>query len=408
MILRLKTLQTSAALALALFAVTTPAVPQGTAEKAGGGETASAAAVPVAPAIGVVSADRRELVDRLTVTGTIVAREEASVGTDLNGLIVLALNADQGDTVKKGDVLAVLDRTLLDTQLAQADASRAQAEASSAQVGAQIGDAEVSVRQARAALRRAQELKDRGVNTQAQLDDATNALDSADARLDAANKALTASRAQLAVLDAQKENIRAQIAKTEVRAPADGLVLSRDATLGGVVSTSAAPLFRIAIRGEFELAADVAETELPRLAKAMPVEVRLAGLAAPLKGSVRRISPEIDGKSRLGSVRISLPESEAVRGGNFARGIVEVSRREGIAVPASAVIYANDKAFLQVVENETIRTAQVELGTRSGAWIEIVSGVARGWDVVARAGTFVADGDRVKPVREETTGAVAP
>ena len=52
-----------------------------------------------------------------------------------------------------------------------------------------------------------------------------------------------------------------QIGKTEVRAPADGLVLARDATLGGVVSAGSGPLFRIAIDGEFELAANVAETD---------------------------------------------------------------------------------------------------------------------------------------------------
>ncbi len=368
----------------------------------------AATQAPVPPAIRVVSADKRELVDALAVTGTIVAREEASVGTDLNGLAVLALNADQGDTVKKGQVLAVLDRSLLDTQLAQAEASRAQAEASAAQVGAQIADAEVTVRQATDSLRRTQELQKKRVATQAQLDDATNALDSAKARLGAAQKALTASQAQLAVIEAQKQNIVVQIGKTEVRAPADGLVLSRSATLGGVVSTSAAPLFRIAIHGEFELAADVAEIEMPRLRKGMPAAVKLPGLRDPLQGSVRLVSPEISQKSRLGSIRVSLPVEEAVRAGNFARASVEISRRETVAVPSSAVIYADDKAFLQVVENDTVKTAPVTLGTRSGEWIEVASGVRQGADVVARAGTFVADGDRVKPVRDENTGAVTP
>lgn len=393
-------LWTTAALGLALAAAT-PAIPQEAAQQPPAAEQS------VAPAIGVVSADRRELVETLSVTGTIVAREEAAVGTDVNGLQVLQLDADWGDTVRKGDVLAVLDRTLLDTQLAQADASRAQAEASAAQVGAQIADAEVTVRQNRDALRRAQELKTKGVNTQAQLDDAVNAVDSANAKLDAARKALTAAQAQIAVADAQKQNILAQIGKTEVRAPADGLVLARDATLGGVVSPTAGALFRIAIDGEFELAADVAETELSRLAKGQPVAVSLAGLSKPLQGSIRRISPEVNQQSRLGSIRVTLPQSESVRAGNFARGVVEVSRRVAIAVPASAAVYNGDKAFLQVVEKDVVRTAPVTLGARAGDWVEVASGVAEGSEVVARAGTFVADGDRVKPVRGETTGAVA-
>ena len=79
------------------------------------------------------------------------------------------------------------------------------------------------------------------------------------------------------MIDAQKKSILIQIDKTEVRAPADGLVLSRNATLGGVVSWPGGPLFRLAIDAEFELAADVAETALPRLAEGMPAEISIAG-----------------------------------------------------------------------------------------------------------------------------------
>ena len=218
----------------------------------------------VPPSIRVVAAEKRELVETLSVNGSIVAREEAAVGTDLNGLTVIALNADEGDLVKKGDVLAVLDRSMLDTQLAQIEASRAQAEANIAQMRAQIGDTEVGVRQAKEALERADALQKKGVATEAQRDNAVNALDSAKAKLDSAEKALKASEAQLGVVEAQRQNVLVQIAKTELRAPADGLILARNATLGGVVMAQTAPLFRIAINGEFELAATVAETALPQ------------------------------------------------------------------------------------------------------------------------------------------------
>jgi len=138
----------------------------------------------VPPSIRVVAAEKRELVETLSVNGSIIAREEAAVGTDLNGLTVIALNADEGDFVNKGDVLAVLDRSMLDTQLAQIEASRAQAEANIAQMRAQIGDAEVGVRQAQEALDRADALQKKGVATEAQRDNAVNAFDSAKAKLD--------------------------------------------------------------------------------------------------------------------------------------------------------------------------------------------------------------------------------
>ncbi len=371
-------------------------------------EQPAPAVVQAPPAIRVVAAERRELVETLTVSGTIVARDEAAVGTDVAGLIVQALKADEGDFVRKGDILAVLDRRSLDTQLAQSDASRAQAEAAAGQVEAQIGDAEVAVRQGEEALRRARELKSKGVSTQAELDNAVNAADSAKARLVVAQRALAASRAQLAVIDAQKENVLLQIDKTNVRAPADGLVLARNATLGGIVSGGGGALFRIAINGEFELAADVAETSLARLAKDMPVAVYLAGLPQPLKGTIRRVSPEIDRQSRLGSIRVTLEESDKARAGNFGRGVVEVARSTAITVPASALIFEGRDAFLQVVSEGTVHTKPVTLGIRDGEAVAVDTGVSEGEDVVARAGTFVADGDNVKPVRDADAGAAAP
>lgn len=362
----------------------------------------------VPPSIRVVAAERRELVETLSVNGTIVAREEAAVGTDLNGLTVIVLNADEGDVVKKGDVLAVLDRSMLDTQLAQIEATRAQAEANIAQMRAQIGDAEVGVRQAQEALDRADALQKKGFAPDAQRDNAVNALDSAKAKLDSAEKALKASEAQVGVVEAQRQNVVVQLGKTELRAPADGLILARNATLGGVVMAQTAPLFRIAINGEFELAATVAETALPRLANGMAAEVTMSGLDETVAGTIRRISPEVDHSSRLGAIRIALKPGSPARAGNFARGEIELMRREGVAVPTSAVMYAGHDAFLQCVEDGKVKTRGVTLGARSGDMVEIVTGLSEGEEVVSRAGTFVADGDLVTPVRIEATGAVKP
>lgn len=366
----------------------------------------STAVEQAAPTIRVVAAERRELVETISVTGTILPRQEAVVGIDLAGLIVTELRVEQGDRVEKGEVIAVLDRRALDTQLAQIDASRAQAEATIAQLQAQVGDAEVGVRQAQEAFERAQTLRDKGVTAEAQLDNAVNALDSAKAKLTSAEKALAASEAQLGVIDAQRENVLLQIAKTEVRAPASGLVLERNATLGAVVGASAGPLFRIAIDAEFELVANVAETELPRLREKMPVAVSLAGSEQPLAGSIRLIAPEIDRASRLGHVRVALPEHDSVRAGSFARGWIEVLRREAIVVPVSAVVYRDREPFLQRVANGVVATVPVKLGARADGYVEVVEGLVEGDEVVSRAGTFVADGDKVTPVRAEETGAL--
>jgi HlyD family secretion protein len=277
---------------------------------------------------------------------------------------------------------------------------------------AQIGDAEVGVRQAGEALERAKALQAKGVATKAELDNAVNAADSAAAKLASANKALAASQAQIGVIDAQKKNILLQIEKTEVKAPADGLVLARSATLGGIVSAGGGPLFRIAIGGRFELDATVPETALPELKTGMKAGITIAGGKKELEGSIRLIGAEVDQKSRLGSIRIALPADCIARSGNFAGASIEIASRDGVAVPASAVLYQGHDAFLQRVDNGVVPSAPVRLGLRAGGYVEIVSGLEAGQEVVGRAGTFVADGDHVTPVptstRDDVTGAIKP
>jgi HlyD family secretion protein len=140
----------------------------------------------------------------------------------------------------------------------------------------------------------------------------------------------------------------------------------------------------------------------------MKAEVLMAGADSGVAGSIRRIAPEVDQASRLGAIRIALEPGSAARSGNFARGEIELLRREGVAVPSSAIIYKGSDAFLQSVRDGKVTTVPVTLGARADGLVEIVTGLAEGEEVVARAGTFVADGDRVTPVRAETTGAIEP
>lgn len=361
-----------------------------------------------APVINVVPASQNEMVATLTVTGTIVPRQEVAVGTDVAGLLVLELNADQGDVVGEGDILARLDRSSLEIQLAQIEAQRAQAEASIAQSEAQIVDAEIAVRQALEALGRARALSAKGINSKMELDNATNAHDSANARLNTARQALAATRSQLQLVAAQKRDVQLRLEKADVRAPASGVVLSRNALLGGIVSFNAGPLFRIARDQEFELAANIPEADLPRLKENMPVAVRVAGMEDPVTGRVRLISPEITASSRLGSVKIALDRNPSIRPGNFARAVIELARRDSISVPLSAVVYHGKSALVQVVKDGVVESRKIDLGIRNDRAVEVLQGLNEGEDVVARAGTFVANGDRVTAVRvaNEATGAV--
>ena len=209
---------------------------------------------------------------------------------------------------------------------------------------------------------------------------------------------MAASQAQLGVIDAQKANIALQITKSEVKAPADGLVLARNATLGGIVSSTGGPLFRIAISGELEFAAAVAETALPRLKPGMKATVVPAG-GDPIEGTIRRISPRSTRSRGSAPSASSLGQdgSGRVRAGSYARGEIEALRRTGLAVPASAVTFQGEAPFLQVVENGKVRSVAVTLGARAEGQVEVLSGIVEGTEVVARAGTFVATATWSRP-----------
>ncbi len=241
----------------------------------------------------------------MPVTGTVAPRQEVSVGADVSGLIVTELNADIGDMVKKGDVLARLDASTLVTQMAQFEAQEAQNAASRAQTEAQIVDAEIGVRQAQESFDRAQKLAKSGVAAAASLDTARNSLDSARAKLNTARQGLAAVHAQAKLIAAQKSELKLRIEKAEVKAPSDGLVLAAMPSSalsfpvqGCHCSVWHGPAIRVCCR--------CAEMTLANIKVGAPVEVTVTGIAQPLKGAVRLIGPEISAATRLGKVYISL------------------------------------------------------------------------------------------------------
>jgi HlyD family secretion protein len=164
-------------------------------------------------------------------------------------------------------------------------------------------------------------------------------------------------------------------------------------------------MFRLIARGEIELEGEIPETAMPRLKLGDPVALDGEG-GRTLRGQVRRIDPEVDRMTRLGRVRIALAPDPTLRIGAFARGTVEVGRRRGITVPLSAALYAADgAASVLVVKDDRAEARAIEPGLAADGVLEIRSGVAAGEAVVARASSFLRDGDRVRAVQPVTAAA---
>jgi HlyD family secretion protein len=186
---------------------------------------------------------------------------------------------------------------------------------------------------------------------------------------------------------------------SNVRAPAAGIVNHRFIRVGMMASARADPLFRIVVNSDVELQGDVPAPRLGKLAVGQTARVELPGVGE-VTGRVRMVSPEVDVGTQLGRTRVSLGNDDRFKVGAYARAIVEVGRSCGATIPLSAVLYGPEGAVVQVVRDDRVETRRVRVGLLSGGNAEIREGLNEGDMVVARAGAFLREGDRVRPIQE--------
>lgn len=361
-----KTLTAIASAALLLAAALTVSV------RAADDKTASAAPKP-ALTVNITQAQPASLPVRVTANGNIAAWQEASVGTEANGLRLAEVRVNVGDVVKRGQVLATFAPDTLNADVAQIRASVAEAEATLAEASANAQRA-------------------RGLQ-------ATGALSEA-----AINQYLTAERTAKARLDAQRAMAQMQqlrLKQTQVLAPDFGVISARSATVGAVLPAGQ-ELFRMIRQGRLEWRGEVAANDLGVLKPGM-VALVTAGSGPALKGTVRMIAPTVDPQTRNGLVYVDLPATGpgAARAGMFARGEFEVGTGSGLTLPQSAVLLRDGFSYvLRVGPDSKLTQVKVTVGRRVGDRIEITGGIDAAARVVAAGGGFLGDGDTVRVVAD--------
>lgn len=357
----------------------------------------------LAAAVTVVRVAPSHFTETVLATGSLVAREEILVGPEVEGLRITEVLADEGQRVKKGDVLARLVADTLDAQVAQNDAGVARATAAIAQAKSSIVQADARVVEARNAFERAKPLRTAGHMSESSYDQREQAARTAEAQLVAAQDGLKVAEAEKAQVEAQRRELMWRRGRSEVVAPADGIISRRVARVGGFAAGSAEPMFRIVANSEIELDAEVVETRLAGVREGQDARVEVTGLGT-IAGKVRLVSPEVDRATRLGRVRIFLGDNPGLRVGAFARGTIETAKGSGLAVPASAILYGADGgALVQVVREGRVETRKIKTGLAAASLVEVKEGLSEGDLVVARSGTFLRDGDAVRPILPSTS-----
>ncbi len=358
---------------------------------------------PSLPSIVVTEATSRTLIDRIVATGTIKAVEEIYVQPQVEGLSIRSLEVDVGDRVAADAVVARLNDDTLLLQKSQLVATKAKAEASLAQYQVQLADAKSGAAEAERQYKRSVTLGKSGTLSTASIEQAETTATSANAKVDSTVQAIAIAEADIKVVESQLADIDLKLARTDVKSPVAGLVAARNAKVGAIASGAGQPMFTVIRNGEIELVADISETDILRMRVGQKAEVKVAGGAATLDGSVRLISPVIDPQTRLGAVHIAIDDDQGARAGMYASAEIIISEAQGVALPLSAVTTDKRGTTTRLVTDNVVKQVKIETGIQDGAFIEVKDGLAQGDVVVAKAGAFVRDGDRINPVLDDTS-----
>ena len=331
---------------------------------------------------------------RVTGPGTVEARIPVTLSARITATVA-KLNADQGDAVKQGQVLAVLDDRELDAKRDAASTARETVARNVAAAKAAVAKAEAELELARVKFRRDQELLRAAYISQSAMDASAAALRSAEANLDSAKAALAARESEVRGVAHEARYAEAVVSHTRISAPMDGIVVERLAEVGSTV-VPGTPLFRLVDPATVWVAARIDESVVGRVSVGQAAEIRLR-TGETLPGRVARIARQSDAATRELEVNVAF-EAPPARFVIDQEATVSVAAGEerGVVVPASALVENAGKPGVLVVTDGRARFRPVETGAADGGRVIVRKGVAAGDALISKpAGIKV--GARVRP-----------
>jgi RND family efflux transporter MFP subunit len=327
-----------------------------------GGSTAAPKEAPPVP-VRVAVAGPTPTAGEIRATGTLLFKREITLGFKVTG-IIKGFNVDAGDAVKAGAVLARLDPT---------------------EVGARSRDTQAQLDNAEANLKRQQDLFAKGFASQARVDEAKAAVERARAARDSS------------AFDS---------AKAELRAPADGVVLSRLAEPNEVVAPGAPILLFGDASAGLVVVTPVSDTQIPRIRGGDKATINFAGLA-PLKAEVARLAAKADQRTGAFDVELKLTEvASGLRSGLVGEARIVPTVKDRIsgymAIPAIALLEGRgDRAAVFVVDKQNrAQRRSVRIGGFVDDLVLIAEGLVRGERVVTSGAPYLRNGQPVVVVAE--------
>ncbi|WP_338848147.1 efflux RND transporter periplasmic adaptor subunit [Massilia sp. W12] len=310
------------------------------------------------------------LVSGPVVTGSVVPEKRADLRAEVSAMVLQVLK-DNGDVVKRGDLLMRLDDTAIRDSLRAAEAG--------------VRAAQQALLQAERQLERQKTLRASGMTS-------NQALEDAELRRDGAKNDLAAARAH-------EVQARQQLTRTEVRAPFDGIVSDRKSSVGDSAMLGK-ELLKVFDPSSMRFEGLVAADKVGQLKVGQKVSFKVNGYAEnEFSGVIKRIDPSADSVTRQVALQISFEGKAPAVAGLFAEGRIESnSQTRIVTLPENVLVKSGDASWVWLVNGARLEKRTVQLGERdmrSGEWA-VKAGLQAGDKVLRNPGSNVRDGQSLK------------
>jgi RND family efflux transporter MFP subunit len=309
----------------------------------------------------IVESRQEQIPVTVEATGTLHAHQSATLSAQVMGRVERVL-VREGDVVRAGQTLVVLDDATLKSSFEQAEAALNAAEK-------QQAAAETNAELAQSTLARYRQLQLQKSVSPQEMDEVTRRAEAASAQADAL-------RAQTDAMKAQQAGARTMLSYTRIVAPFAGVITGRMADPGALASPGV-PLLQIDSAGPLELEATVAESAIAFVHQGMKISISIGGAAEEPVGIVSEIVPAADASSHSFLVKIDLPSSKELRPGMYATAEIPTGTKQAITAPRSAIVFRGSLACAYVLDgNDIAHLRYLTFGAVHADAVEVLSGLA--------------------------------
>lgn len=353
----------------------------GKAPKKEGAETKDAAVTLQVAAEDTLVVQSSALASGPVITGSIQPERRADLRAEVSAIVLQVLK-ENGESVRKGDILLRLDETSIRDN---------------------VSSAEEAARAAQQSLDQTQRMLERQTTLRASGMVSSQALEDAELRRNTAQSELAAAKSRLVTA-------RQQLGRTLVRAPFDGIVSERKVSNGDTAQVGK-ELVKVIDPASMRFEGMVSADKIGEVKVGQPVLFRVNGYPGQqFNGRVKRVDPAANAVTRQVEVLVAFAESAQPRvAGLYAEGRVETQSNAALTVPPSALVQSGDVSYVWRLKNGVLAKANLEIGTRderSGNW-QVLAGLSAGDTIMRVPGSNFRDGQKVTFVAPKASKAIA-